>query len=76
MNYNYEQGAYTTIDFNYNDASRTLEIGAAGSFDGMLQERTFQLVYVDKNRPQGVNPDATGIEVVYTGQPQTIKLVE
>lgn len=77
VNYNYEQGAYTTIDFNYNDASRTLEIGERqGSFDGMLQERTFQLVYVDKNRPQGVNPDATGIEVVYTGQPQTIKLVE
>lgn len=75
VNYNYEKGAYATIGFNYNDATRTLEIGERqGSFDGMLQERTFNIVCVDKNRPQGVNPDAKGIEVVYNGQAQKIAL--
>ena len=75
VNYNYEKGAYATIDFRYDDASQTLEIGdRQGSFDGMLQVRTFQIVRVDKNRPQGVNPDAKGIEVRYTGQAQKIAL--
>ena len=75
VNYNYEQGAYATIDFNYDDASRTLEIGERqGSFDGMLQERTFQIVYVDKNNPQGVNFDVKGIEVIYSGKAQKISL--
>lgn len=75
VNYNYEKGAYATIAFHYEEASRTLEIGERnGSFDGMLQQRTFHVVYVDRNNPQGVNPDAKGIEVVYTGQAQKITL--
>lgn len=77
VNYNYEKGAYATIGFRYHDTSRTLEIGEReGSFEGMLQERTFRVVLVDKNRPQGVNPDAKGIEVVYTGNAQQITLGE
>ena len=75
VNYNYEKGAYATIGFHYDEASKTLEIGERqGAFNGMLQERTFHIVCVDKNRPQGVNPDAKGIEVVYTGQAQQIAL--
>lgn len=42
VNYNYEKGAYATIDFRWNDASRTLSIGERkGSFPGMLKTRTF-----------------------------------
>ena len=75
VNYNYEKGAYATIGFRYDDASQTLEIGEReGSFNGLLRERTFRIVSVDKNSPQGVNPDAMGIEVVYTGQAQKITL--
>jgi alpha-D-xyloside xylohydrolase len=75
VNYNYEKGAFATIDFRYDDASQTLEIGERqGAFNGMLPERTFHIVCVDKNRPQGVNPDAKGIEVRYTGQAQRIAL--
>ncbi|MDD4452238.1 MAG: glycoside hydrolase family 31 protein, partial [Proteiniphilum sp.] len=75
VNYNYEKGAFATIDFRYDDASQTLEIGERqGAFNGMLPERTFHIVCVDKNRPQGVNPDAKGIEVRYTGQAQKIAL--
>lgn len=75
VNYNYEKGAYATIGFYYDDASRTLELGEReGAFEGMLQERTFHIVYVDKNRPQGVTFDAEGIEVAYTGEAQKIEL--
>ena len=77
VNYNYEKGAYATIGFRYDDASRTLEIGERqGAFDGMLQERTFHIVCVDKNKPRGVSPDAKGIEVTYNGQAQKIALVK
>lgn len=75
VNYNYEKGAYATIRFNYDDATKTLVIGdREGLFEGMLQERRFNVVYVDKNRPQAVDPDAKGIEVVYTGAAQKIPL--
>jgi alpha-D-xyloside xylohydrolase len=75
VNYNYEKGAYATIGFQYDDATHTLEIGERqGSFNGMLQERTFNIVWVDKNRPQGVNPDAKGMEVFYTGKAQKINI--
>ena len=41
-NYNYENGAFSTIRFVWNDAGRTLTIeGRQGSFEGMATERTF-----------------------------------
>ncbi len=47
-NYNYEQGAYTEIPMTWNDRSRTLTIGARkGSYEGMLQERTFTVKLPD-----------------------------
>ena len=42
--YNYERGQYTEIPFTWNDRSRTLTIGRrTGSYDGMLQSRTFKV---------------------------------
>lgn len=50
-NYNYEKGNHSEIPFTWDDSSRTLTIGQrSGSFDGMLQKRTFNIVLVtDKN---------------------------
>lgn len=46
-NYNYEKGAYATIPFTYNDVDGTLTIGQRkGAFKGMLQQRTFNVVYI------------------------------
>ena len=43
-NYNYEQGAYSTILLQWNDRKRTLTIGKReGSFKGMLENRTFRI---------------------------------
>ena len=51
--YNYEKGQYATIPFTWNDASGTLTIGAReGDFTGMLQDRTFRIVFVDTKAEQ------------------------
>ena len=46
-NYNYENGAYSTIEFNYNNKSRQLTIESRkGSFNGMIQNRKFRLILI------------------------------
>ena len=46
-NYNYENGAYSTIEFIYNNKSRQLTIDTRkGSYDGMLQKRKFLIILV------------------------------
>jgi alpha-D-xyloside xylohydrolase len=68
--YNYEHGAYATIRFTWDDASHSLTIGdRSGSFPGMLQTRTFRIVFVTKNHGTGgeltTPPDKT---VQYSGK--------
>ena len=75
VNYNYEKGAYATIPFSYDDASRTLRIGAReGAFPGMLQERRFIVVPVSPACPLAGGTDADGIEIRYDGQEITLNL--
>ena len=76
-NYNYEKGKYSIIDIHYNDAQKTLTIGARkGSFDGMLQKRRFNVVLVSTQNGQGVNlaKAPKGKMVKYAGQAVTVKL--
>lgn len=74
--YNYENGIYSTISFEWDDGSSTLTIGERkGSFPGMLEQRTFRIVLVEKGK--GVGDTHTQIcdkEVVYTGKQVDIKL--
>ena len=68
-NYNYEEGAYSLIPIAWNEAGRTLTIGArTGEYQGMLTERTVNVVVVSKGKPVkldfGRTPDKT---VTYTG---------
>lgn len=57
-NYNYEQGAYSTIHFHWDDATRTLVAGARqGSYPGMLTRRMFTVLL----------PDGTRQEMAYDG---------
>lgn len=54
LNYNYEQGRFTRILLEWNNATRTLKIGKrAGSFAGMLAKRTFEVVLITKTKPVG-----------------------
>jgi alpha-D-xyloside xylohydrolase len=69
VNYNYEQGKYALIPITYDEQQQTLTIGTrAGDFPGMLRERTFVIVFVDKDHPQPFDPQAQGKTVHYNGQ--------
>ena len=72
--YDYEHGAYATIPFSWDDFSHTLTIGdRSGSFPGMLQKRTFHVVFVRGNHGVGgaltASPDKT---VEYSGKKITV----
>ncbi len=59
-NYNYEQGKYATIEFNWNDKTRTLNISdRKGVFNGMLKDRKFNIVLVRPGVGTGVGITAT-----------------
>ncbi len=75
-NNNYEDGAYSLIPFTWNEAERTLTIGAGkGSYQGMPAERTISIVLVSKERPVAIDfgrtPDST---VTYTGEEIKLEL--
>jgi alpha-D-xyloside xylohydrolase len=53
--YAYEKGAHATIAMHWDDAAKTLTIGAReGSFPGMLKERTFRVVVVGAGMAWGL----------------------
>jgi alpha-D-xyloside xylohydrolase len=73
-NYNYEKGAYATVPFRWDDAKQSLTIGdRQGQFPGMLETRTFRIVFVRENHGTGVpaeqNPDKV---IQYSGNQVTV----
>ena len=74
-NYNYEQGKYSIIPIKYNEQTRTLTIGKRdGSFDGMLAKRTFNIVWITKNKTVALNSDASNKSVSYNGDEVSVKM--
>lgn len=75
-NYDYEKGAYATIPFHWDDARQVLTIGPrTGAYPGMLQTRTFRVVFVRENHGVGVNPtDRPDKTVQYSGREITVSL--
>jgi alpha-D-xyloside xylohydrolase len=73
-NYNYEKGAYATIPLQWDDAGHTLTIGdRKGQFPGMLESRSFRVVFVSENHGVGVNPADEADKVVqYSGKQVTV----
>ncbi len=74
--YGYERGEFTRIPFRWDDAQRTLTIGArAGRFPGMLAERTIQVVLVEAGKPVGHSPEPKIAKSVrYTGEAAALRL--
>jgi alpha-D-xyloside xylohydrolase len=72
--YNYEKGAYATIPLHWDEAGRTLTIGdRKGQFPGMLESRSFRVVFVSENHGVGVNPaDEADKTVQYSGKQVTV----
>ena len=67
--YRYERGAHATIPLHWNDATRTLTIGARqGSYPGMAAGHTFNVVLVSAGHGVGGDATATPDKTIhYTG---------
>jgi alpha-D-xyloside xylohydrolase len=73
-NYNYEKGTYATIPLHWDDTTHALTIGdRKGQFPGMLENRTFHVVFARPNHGVGVNPaDEIDKIVQYSGKQITV----
>jgi len=76
VNYNYEKNAFSTIEFSYNDQTKTLTIDERkGSYSGMIKERNFRVVLVDSKNAVGIDQATNNAKSVhYTGNKLTISL--
>ena len=74
-NYNYEKGAFLDIPIKYNESTKTLTIGdQKGSFNGMLQQRKFNIVWVTKDNKTGIDlQNSKGKTVNYNGRSVSIR---
>ena len=55
--FDYEKGAFSQIPIHWDDKTGTLTLGQrTGTFVGMLDRRTFQIVLVSAAHPVGVSP--------------------
>ena len=75
-NYNYEKGKFALISLKYNEKTHTLTIGKRqGEFNGMLKSRSFEIVWINKDKPAGMDftskPD---VIIKYDGSEQSIKM--
>nr|NQU90644.1 DUF5110 domain-containing protein [Bacteroidota bacterium] len=74
-NYNYEKGVYATIPITWDNANRNLTIGnRQGTFPGMLEKRTFNIVVVEKGTGVGVDIASPQQAVEYVGMRVSLPL--
>ena len=73
--YRYTSGAFATIGIHWNDAARTLTFAKReGSYKGMPEKHTFNVVIVKAGHGVGESVSAKGDKTVnYTGEPATVK---
>ena len=74
-NYNYENSIYSTIEFKWDEAKKTLTIGdRSGKYPGMLEKRKFNVVFVSQNKGSGMSSAASFDKVVhYDGRKISVK---
>ena len=73
-NYDYTKGLHALIPIHWNDATKTLTIGARdGSFPGMLNKRRFNVVMVGQERGIGIEGAGTTSSIDYSGNRVEVK---
>jgi len=75
-NYNYEKGLFATIPISYDDRTGRLTLGErSGSFPGMIENRTFHITGISKNKPEAFNPDRKPhTTLLYAGKEISVQL--
>lgn len=73
-NYDYVKGQHATMQLHWDDAGKTLTIGARqGSYPGMPERHRFKVVVVNQGYGVGVGDTAQAREVVYKGDRVVVK---
>ena len=68
-NYNYEDGGFSEIGFQWDDSKKILTIGARkGEFEGMIESRSFNIVLIDGQK------EITTKNVAYSGNEMVLNL--
>ncbi len=75
-NYNYQKGMYATIQFSWDNNTKTLTLSDRnGSYPGMLSKRKFNIVVVSKNKGVGNEIDKKFNKTIsYDGSKTVVKL--
>ncbi len=76
LNNNYEMGAFSKIPITYHDASKKVVFGRRdGSFAGMVNDRKFRIVLVDKDHTRPLDFEAQPDQTIkYKGIKTSIQL--
>ncbi len=74
--YNYEEGKYSTITFNWDNTNKTLTVSDRnGSFPGMINERKFNIMLVSENNGSGTEiSEKFNDTITYIGEKTIIEL--
>jgi alpha-D-xyloside xylohydrolase len=74
-NYNYEKGKHAIIPISWNDKAKKLTIGdRKGEFKGMLKERLFNIVMVDRISGGGLESSKISATLRYKGKHTETKI--
>jgi alpha-D-xyloside xylohydrolase len=75
ISYDYEKGDFTTIPMSYQDSTGILIIGERkGEFPGVLENRTFHVIWISKDKPVGYVPEGRPSSTIkYSGEETTVK---
>ncbi len=74
--YGYEEGECSTIKFSFDNETGELTIGERnGTYDGMLQERSFNIIWISRDNQVGFNPGMAPHQTIkYNGNKVVVPL--
>jgi alpha-D-xyloside xylohydrolase len=72
--YGYEKGRYATYELSWNDAARSLSVGARkGSYPGLVKTRKLNIVLAGPANASAIGPAGGARSITYTGRPVEVK---
>lgn len=74
-NYDYEKGKFSTIDFFWDNKTKTFTVGnRKGSFDKMLKYRKFNLVFIDRQHPKSIDYEGKPAKTInFSGKKMVVR---
>ncbi|HEX7982047.1 MAG TPA: PA14 domain-containing protein, partial [Duganella sp.] len=72
--YDYEKGRYATYDLVWNDAAKSLTVGARkGAYPRLVKTRKLNIVLVGPANATAIEPATATRSITYTGKAQSVK---